>query len=254
MKKFTRLSLLFTLSFGCGAPEDINLGESDQSIIGGTTDTGDPAVMMLLGMKPNSNCATLCTATLVAPNVLLTAAHCVSPQTLGNGITFRVYQNDGVYTKPLKWEAVKEVKYDTQFNVNRLELGHDIAVVILQKPITNVKPVPWNGSAFTQSMTTTPTRLVGYGASSGTGAGYGTKRQATTYADSFNSVLLHIGNSQRQTCTGDSGGPAFMKIGGVETLIGVTSFGYAGCVYGGYDTRVDVYRSQIQSWLSAASK
>ncbi len=249
--RIKNLISFLSLVVGCGGMPDSGLGEASQSIIGGTTDTADPAVMVLLAIpKPNSSSAYLCTVSLISPIVLLTAAHCVSPQVVGNTATFRVYQNDDLNTRPSRWLNVKETRYDTQFNVNNLTAGHDIGVVILSTPLKGVTPLPYNTSALARNVIGGSIRLVGYGSNNGkSGGGVGTKRQTTTVVDALNDALVQIGNSQKQTCSGDSGGPALMRISGVETIVGVTSFGYEGCVYGGFDTRVDVYKNFINAYV-----
>src|ERR1700722_15740530 len=55
-----------------GAPGE-RVGAVSQAIIGGSVDTADTAVVAV--MDPSSS--TLCSGTLVAPSVVLTAAHCV---------------------------------------------------------------------------------------------------------------------------------------------------------------------------------
>jgi hypothetical protein len=64
--------------------------------------------------------------------------------------------------------------------------------------------------------------------------------------------LVAIGDSKRDTCQGDSGGPALALIDGVETIIGITSFGDVGCHNGGYDTRTDRYLAFIDRYISGA--
>ena len=54
------------------------------------------------------------------------------------------------------------------------------------------------------------------------------------------------------TCNGDSGGPALMKIDGVETIVGVTSYGNADCSDGGFDARVDSDLAFIDTYLPRA--
>jgi hypothetical protein len=49
--------------------------------------------------------------------------------------------------------------------------------------------------------------------------------------------------SGKNTCNGDSGGPAFAEVGGELLLAGVTSYGDPSCTQYGVDTRVDVYAS-----------
>ena len=62
---------------------------------------------------------------------------------------------------------------------------------------------------------------------------------------------IHIGDSDTQTCHGDSGGPAFQTINGREVIVGITSFGTDTraevCINGGFDTRVDSVLSFIDS-------
>src|SRR5262249_15440031 len=83
-------------------------------------------------------------------------------------------------------------------------------------------------------------RLVGYGTNTHTNTGAGTKRQVTTVVDALNTVVFQDGNSNAQTCHGDSGGPAFQG----ANVVGVTSFGSDPsptdvCEGGGFHCRVD---------------
>src|SRR6266542_6196421 len=57
---------------GCQGGEMGSAGRISSSIIGGTPDSGDPAVILLRGSFGG-----FCSGTLVAPTVVLTAAHCV---------------------------------------------------------------------------------------------------------------------------------------------------------------------------------
>ena len=68
--------VLVVLLVGCsGSIDGSPSGETDAPIIGGVTDTADPAVVLLY-----ANSGSICTATVISPTVLLTAAHCVSPR------------------------------------------------------------------------------------------------------------------------------------------------------------------------------
>jgi phosphatidylethanolamine-binding protein (PEBP) family uncharacterized protein len=92
--------------------------------------------------------------------------------------------------------------------------------------------------------------MVGYGDNTHSDTGAGVKRSATAPIVSRTSTDIHIGDSNTQTCSGDSGGPAFQTIGGLETIVGVTSFGTNRsatdiCYDGSFDTRVDVSSSFI---------
>src|SRR3954470_12207916 len=60
---------------GCVAPPAVD--EAASPIIGGTVTTGDPAVVLLVSYPPDLSTFDTCTAALIAPDALVTAAHCV---------------------------------------------------------------------------------------------------------------------------------------------------------------------------------
>src|SRR5262245_53164761 len=64
---------------GCGSPEGSvePLADTPAPISGGATDLAHQSVFMLIAHYENAGGQ--CTATLIAPNLLLTARHCVSP-------------------------------------------------------------------------------------------------------------------------------------------------------------------------------
>lgn len=128
--------------------------------------------------------------------------------------------------------------FNAAWNPSNLFGDHDIGIVhtsaVMPFPIVIPAPVNLN----------LPVTLVGYGSNTHTNTGVGTKRQVTTVIDAFNSLLIQDGNSNTQTCHGDSGGPAFQTLNGQLQVVGVTSFGsdpsptdvYEG---GGFHVRVD---------------
>src|SRR5437764_96629 len=98
-----------------------------------------------------------------------------------------------------------------------------------------------------------PLRVVGYGLDDGVQqTGAGVKRQVLTKLRSIASMLIGVGDTRHGTCNGDSGGPAFMKIDGIETIVGVTSYGNADCSDGGFDARVDTDLAFIDAYLPSA--
>jgi V8-like Glu-specific endopeptidase len=233
---------------GCG---EAPIAEEGQAIIGGTTDSSDPAVVALFGHRPGASSGALCTSEIIAPTVLLTAAHCVLPQTVGSGAVFSAYVGSD-FNHPSAILPVKEVHADPKFSLSNLFGGHDIAVVILSAP-TTIAPLPYNHSALGAGDAGQGVRLIGYGLSNGQAqTGAGTKRQTMANLNSVSATLLSIGDSQHETCEGDSGGPALFDVGGVETIVGVTSFGQLGCGGGGYDTRVDAYSAFVDGYVCAS--
>src|SRR5690349_8326418 len=68
--------LLAAVWLGCTAAEDATNDESD--IIHGRTDTAVHDSVIFLVMTTNGRITASCTGTMVAPNLVLTARHCVS--------------------------------------------------------------------------------------------------------------------------------------------------------------------------------
>ncbi len=230
----------------CGGPSE-DVAEGTDPIVGGAADKGDPAVVAIFAHRPNASDGSLCTGTVVSKRTVLTAAHCVARSVVGAGNVFDVYfgpPKPG--TRSLRASATH---HDTAFDVNDLGGGHDVGLVILSQD-AGVAPVSYNTSALSQADVHKSIRLVGFGVTSGsTHTGAGVKRQATSIIDSIDDLFIGVGDNQHRTCSGDSGGPALYKIGGVEKIIGVTSFGFANCVGIGTDTRVDAYQTFISRYL-----
>jgi secreted trypsin-like serine protease len=249
------MTLIFGVSLiaGCGALDAPSDTSDDQgAIIGGTTDFGDPAVVALFIHQPGAASGALCTGAIISPQAILTAAHCVNPQLVGAGIVIDVYQGPtfGIGATRL---ATTGATADDAFDPNNITAGHDVAVVTLAQP-TAVAPLPWNSTRVTAANRFVPIRLVGYGASAHTNTGAGIKRTVTTSIDAVSSLFVQVGSSTQQQCHGDSGGPALQVIGGVESIIGITSFGTDNsqtdvCFGGSVDTRADDYAAFISAHL-----
>lgn len=207
----------------------------EQAIIGGTTDTGDPCVLAVFAHPPGSGSGSLCTCTVWAAHTCLTAAHCVDPRVIGTGQVIELLSGT---TLSLPGIVASSTTFQPAWDPNNLGAGHDIGVV----HTANALPFPTCArGAFNPNL---PVRLVGYGSNTHANTGAGTKRQVTTNVVGFNSLLFQDGNSNMQTCHGDSGGPAFQNINGVQTAVGVTSFGQDAsptnvCVNGGFHVRID---------------
>ncbi len=222
------------------------LGSRTEAIVGGTKDPGDPAVVTLIGTKGNSPDASLCTAEVISPHVVLTAAHCVSPQVVGSGLSFMIFLgtdlNDQAQLGPSNFIDVAKTAFNPQFDVNNLQGGNDIAVAVTAKPIP-VVPALVNQDPITAGDVGTSLRLVGYGITSTTAQTdtSGVKRQVSTALQYVDDLFLGFGDSTHNTCEGDSGGPAFMTRNGKEVIVGITSFGDQNCRQGGVDTRVDMF-------------
>jgi V8-like Glu-specific endopeptidase len=246
-------ALLGGLSAGCaGAPA---LGEADEAIIGGTLDTGDPAVVMLASYSQDQSTLDTCSASLIAPTVLLTAAHCVDPATHA-GYTFGVFTaaDSSAYmtiaslipelAPVASTHAHPDYDPDPPYTA-------DVAVVILETAL-DVTPLPVNRAPVTASLVGTAARIIGYGETTYEQFN-GAKHDATTTVASVGSDdTIVVGDSVRRSCVGDSGGPALVKMDGVETIVGIDSYtNLAGCLEPANYRRPDKYTAFIDMYAPA---
>jgi len=243
---------LFVLVLGCGRATEAPptpITEEGDSIVGGSTDADDPSVVAVYGQQPGARSGFLCTGSVIAPTVILTAAHCVSPLETGDGAEFTVITGPDIDKSGAKQLAVSGVYANPLWSPDNLEGGHDQGIVILSQP-TSLRPLPINRRKLASSQTGRAVRIVGYGLDDGSRqTGAGVKRQAITSLGTIFTNLILVGNSRHGTCNGDSGGPAFMNIDGVETIVGTTSYGNADCTDGGFDARVDTDLAFIDEYM-----
>ena len=217
------------------ASADEPVATDEQEVIGGATDPGDPCVLGLFIHAPGATSGSLCTCTIWAPHTCLTAAHCVDPRVIGVGqvtdfLAGTVAAATGI--------TASSTAFDPIWNPANLFGGHDFGAV------HSANPLPFPACARGAVNLTLPARVVGYGTNTHANTGAGTKRTVTTNIVAANGLLIQVGNSNQQSCHGDSGGPVFQVINGVNTAVAVTSFGQdqsptSVCFGGGFHVRVD---------------
>src|SRR5262249_3224768 len=236
----------------CG-PNDLGpqSGQPMEHISRGTVDDGDPSVGVMIA--ENGTNFTGCSGTLISPTVFLVAAHCVT--LAPRDATYRVYfGTDLSQAGASDWVAVKEVFSDPYFNRTHLESGNDCGVLILQNPVLDKTPIPYNHVPLDASFRGQAARVIGYGVSDAAAqTGFGIKRQLNTSISDSTDRLLMVGTSDQTICHGDSGGPLLVSMGGVETIVGVSSFiPIDGCT-NAVETRVDVCSVWIDSFIPDAN-
>lgn len=244
---------LCVLVVGCAqaaeAPSPVTEEGDSGAIVGGSADADDPSVVAVYGQQPGARSGFLCTGSVIAPTVILTAAHCVSPVETGAGAQFVVITGPNIDKSSAQQLAVSAVHANPLWSPDDLENGHDQGIVVLSQP-TSLRPLPINRGKLASALVGRAVRIVGYGLDDGSRqTGAGTKRQAITSLGTIFTNLILVGNSRHGTCNGDSGGPAFMNISGVETIVGTTSYGNADCTDGGFDARVDTDLAFIDQYL-----
>ena len=180
------------------------------------------SVVTIVGSRGN-----FCTGTAIAPDLVLTVAHCVLP-----GSDYKIVQYDAARQPTLR--DVKSITAHPKFDLQTM-LGHrataDVALMKLAAPLSGVEPASLGtpgavapGDEFLVAGAGVATR--GDGKSGGTVRG--AALVATGRPGNLQIRLVDPATKGERAglgaCTGDSGAPVFRSAGGRYTLIGVVSW------------------------------
>lgn len=248
-------------------------GGASASIVGGTTALSEEwpwAAFILAADKKGEGFS--CTGTVISPNLVLTAGHCVEDIITGKKTPVAQYV---VVTgsSDIRDSTVRQVSRVSRTildpNFNRFKVHGDAGLLVLATP-TTVPPIALAGPTDAPLLAAnTPTWIAGWGLS-GTlrklkrtpvlrrGATFVQERlycrnHARAYYPFFNysSQLCTITppGFSIGTCHGDSGGPALaFREDGTPVQIGITSLGAADC-----DTHLpDIFTriDRIYPWIA----
>jgi len=175
------------------------------SIVGGADDAGDPAVVAIaIGGGQ-------CSGVVVAPRVVMTAAHCIAP---GAGTVDLGGDTANVTSVWVDRYYTGDVDHD----LAALQLDRDAAIT----PLAIAAPVLG------------PVRLVGFGATVANGP-RGGRHAVVTEIGEVDLRQARAGGAGATTCTGDSGGAAIAN----GALVGVITAGDDECAAASYLVRPD---------------
>ena len=211
-----------------------------------------------------------CTGTLVAPRVVVTAAHCLAIEDEESGQITGITDpsellvvagaldvsdatSDGTYAVA---QVILHEGYPNESEPVDVPSGagryDDIAILVLAKDVSGLESalIPSVDQALAALDTASTVTISGYGATSAetdeTGVLYIAEISFALRADA---EIVLGGPNQADTCPGDSGGPAYLLDGGKALLVGTTSRAsenaVANCGDGGVYTFVPVYRDWI---------
>lgn len=221
-------------------------------IIGGVA-SDEAAVVMLVSYPTDQSTLLTCSAAVIAPKVLVTAAHCVDPMTHPNHV-FGVYLGadataDATPQKiASKVVAVAKATMHPDYDRDP-PFTADIAVVELAEALS-VPPLPVATAPLPASIAGAEARIVGYGETHYDDPSYVRLEAVTKIAAVDAGDTLTVGDAIHRSCVGDSGGPALSTIDGVETIVGVDSYAdLAGCLEPAHYRRTDTYAAFLAPYL-----
>jgi hypothetical protein len=229
-------------------------GVSQFGIVNGSLEPGMEPVVAL-GASLGEYSFSACTATLITPEVLLTAAHCGNDYPLEAVIAFGAAffgpDMDSIELEVGLSNLVVHPDYDPLENTpTGTHYGsHDISVITLEEPVTTITPALLRRNELTLEDEGRELVSVGFGITGPSADDGGIKRSATLLVDQLWQGFVLSRNAanpnEANICSGDSGGPMFEVTDGRLIEWAVHSWGDQGCAQRSGSTRVDM----LYEWI-----
>ena len=240
------LFITFFISYtACSDTEELDSLTLVEKIINGQPEHGQPAVAVLLvGQAPR------CTGTLIAQQVVLTAAHCIETESRNNFTTVAFvaagFTVDQVEVSDMVMHTGWFGQNGEPPNVETTLEGNDIGLIYLRRP-AQVRPVDLDPTPPGQQLGRLG-QVVGFGLREANDqSSLGAKYAVTLRVKQFKGSLFSLESSDRQAraaCRGDSGGPLL-----INGLAGIAST--ANCYNQSEYTPIYHHRDWIQSNLES---
>ncbi|TVQ90631.1 MAG: hypothetical protein EA397_12175 [Deltaproteobacteria bacterium] len=232
----------------------------------------------------------MCSSTLIAPDVVLTAAHCVDEDLLNEQtggianideviyawtpeVDLSMYGLGGPSELPSHAHASWDfVMHPSWVGARNIQLGtarnHDIALVFLEEPVTDI-PHGYliRAGEAEQLQTDKPVTIVGWGNQEPVPPGQQPEPGKVAIKHIAESFIGEVGETEFQVgvgpessrkCQGDSGGPTYLEVVSNRAtdwrVIGATSHTWDMNLCentGGVDTRVDYYLDWIDDEMTS---
>lgn len=261
---------LCLFGLGCDAPDATALDATPTQIVGGTETNYESwqsvvALVTLINGKPSG----ICTGSLIHPQIVLTAGHCV--KLTGDGFFTPSYDHTanpenlvvkfGPTVGPMGGkgevlstvaEAIHHPTWTGDINEVVQNGGADVALIRLATPVVDMGTYCLREGD--QPINDEKGIIVGYGLL-GSNQVYsaGTHRWGDTSLRQVTEATIEIGNPTA-TCQGDSGGPLFTLVEDRWEITGVTSYGGPTCLAnrGAFSANTvsffDWINEQVEQW------
>ncbi|MAA79611.1 MAG: hypothetical protein CL916_10160 [Deltaproteobacteria bacterium] len=278
---------LFLSTFAFASPPQNQTAPIINGVEATSADFPETGAMLMTGdieLFGSQSIRTLvCSSTLIAPDVVLIAAHCLDDFAFTFGLG--EIENKEVYwtrqanltswsnpdhNNPLPDDAIRASDFviHENFDLTTLQMGlaenFDIALIFLEEPVFDVDhaflPSAEEGANIAVG---DEAIVVGWGQQIATdqfesppAGSYAIKQQGVSSISEIAAYEFQVGllESDVRKCHGDSGGPTFWDSGDGYRVIGVTSHAYdeSDCnETGGVDTRSDYFLDWIENEMSS---
>ena len=244
------------------------LSHQTSPIIGGVPSLEHPAVGVLTRDQ-----TTFCTASLIAPRVVLTAGHCIDSARFaaaaGSRLQFRIDTKDDQAPEGFQTHHFDILPHllstHPRWDPDQVINGFDVGIAILSTPVpdTTAKPISFRQDPLPGQLQGQEVLFLGYGLieSQPHGISPNRKHAVSLPITQLSGDRIQTQGVNKSICHGDSGGPAIAVILGKTEVIAVNSYGASALVPGSQprrsacdrysvSVRTDTYKDYIRSWIS----
>ncbi len=230
--------------YGTDTPELFNMSAGQQLALGA-----------LVSENYWGGYSNFCSGTLIAPKVVLTAAHCTVDIGNASQVKFAVGPDSA---NPTALLDVVQVKSNPAYEpYSAYPASHDTGILVLKDSaldnVSGIVPVPHNTTPLTRDLVGEQVQNGGFGATHNNSNNTRRYWVAEDIHNIYDAEFSVNGNGDGGVCFGDSGGPAFYSFDGQLRVIGTVSWGDESCVGIDHFASAEADKAWIESFIEATS-